>query len=74
MSSLVNNHKNNLQKITFHKVKTENLFAVESLIQSIKDFTNVSHLEFDECCPRFTDKLFSHFASRKQDIKFLQSV
>jgi hypothetical protein len=65
MSEFIKNQMYNLQKITFHKIKAENIFSVESLISSLEKFLLIRELVFDECCTRFTDKFFAHFASKR---------
>ena len=65
MQPLVNNHMYNLQKLTFRQVRAEDIFAVEALVQSLDKFLLVSEIVIDECCTRFTDKFFAHFASMK---------
>jgi len=64
----------NLEKLCFHRVKAENIFTVESLISSLEKFLLIKVLEFDECCTRFTDKFFAHFASKRVQIKFLPNI
>ena len=32
MAKLISNHMYNLEKVTFHRIKAENIFTVESLI------------------------------------------
>jgi len=55
-------------------VKSENIFTVESLISALEKFLLIKDLVFDECCTRFTDKFFAHFASKKANIRFLPNI
>ncbi len=74
MLPLMQNQIYNLERLVFHRVKVENIFTVESLIQSLEKFLLLNHLEFNECCTRFTDKFFAHFASNKLQMRFLPNV
>jgi len=40
----------------------------------LEKFLLIRDLEFDECCTRFTDKFFAHFASRKTTLRFLPNI
>eukprot|EP00347_Sterkiella_histriomuscorum_P005613 403355925 len=74
MQPLVDDKLYSIEKITFNQVKSENIFTVESLIQSIEKFPMITELEFNECCQSFCDKFFAHFASNSKNIKFVNNV
>ena len=74
MAQMISNQIYNVEKVTFHRIKAENIFTVESLIQGLEKFLLIRDLEFDECCTRFTDKFFAHFASKKAALRFLPNI
>jgi hypothetical protein len=71
MMPLITNHMYNLEKISFHRIKVDNIFTVENLISALEKFLLIKDLELDECCSRFTDKFFSHFANKKSNLRFI---
>ena len=73
-ASLVSRQMYNLVKLTFCEIRAENIFAVESLVQALEKLVMVRELELNDCCTRFTDKFFSHFASRKLSNRYLPSL
>ena len=74
MASLINNHMYKVEKVTFYRVKAEDIFAVEALVQGLEKFLLIKEIVIDECCTRFTDKFFAHFASLKKQLRFVPNI
>ena len=74
MQSLLESSCYNLEKLSLFNVKSENIFTVEQLVQSLEKFACIREIEFNECCQSFSDKFFAHFASNNKQIKYVNSV
>ncbi|TNV80458.1 hypothetical protein FGO68_gene7807 [Halteria grandinella] len=58
------NQKQNLQCVTFERIKADNIFTVETLLSVLEKIDSLRRIELDSCCTRFTDKFFSHFGTK----------